>query len=418
MTWTIRCIAVCWLLASSLPALAANQCRFCHNPGVAVQGVHAGLACGICHHSGNRVLADPADRAIGSAGCVACHRGYQGLYSHAMGTRVNEKGFIARSYGRMDRGFAQKNCAGCHLGGCRDCHGSGHTVGRPGTDACIACHKGYHVGWDYLGRAPREEHDRYQRGERLQGETFLKMLPDVHQQRGMTCGACHTMQSLLAGKTAAKGCTDCHRPDPAVIEHRIAAHLEKLECVACHAAWAPQEYGTFYLRYNGDTVPEPFDQLHLAGPGYVKSVYLKRQDLPPLGINGTGKVAPIRPQFIAYYGMIGTGRTTGPENLLLAAEWRAFTPHTVQRGTVMCDGCHDNPRRFLLERPQDRIYDLQRDGMGLYSFWNQTGQRLVNGRFMDQARYLKMSAKTDSYTRAYVEKWKRFTAPAAASSPR
>jgi hypothetical protein len=84
----------------------------------------------------------------------------------------------------------------------------------------------------------------------------------------------------------------------------------------------------------------------------------------------------------------------------------------------MCDGCHDNPRRFLLEQAGDRIYDLQKDGMTLSSFWDRAGQKVVNGSFLEEARYRRMSTKTDSYKRAYVEKWKRFVTPAAPSSPR
>ena len=75
------------------------------------------------------------------------------------------------------------------------------------------------------------------------------MLPDVHAERGMTCAACHTMRSLQEGKRAARTCRDCHpAPSRSVPEHSFAAHLEKMECVACHAAWAPQEYGTFLVR--------------------------------------------------------------------------------------------------------------------------------------------------------------------------
>lgn len=418
MIWTIPFIAACWLLVSSLAAQAADQCRYCHSPGIHVSGLHSRLACHDCHRAGSRMLVDPADRRHGSSGCVQCHQGYQQMYAHAMGSRTKEKAFIARSYARMDRQFEQKNCSSCHLQGCRDCHGKGHVISRPQADTCSACHKGYFVGWDYFGRAPRDDHDRYQRGTRIAGETFLKMLPDVHHQRGMICNDCHTMQSLVAGNTAAKGCTDCHRPSLQVLEHRIPAHLERLECTACHAAWAPQEYGTFYLRFADGTIAEPFDQLKFAGPGYVTSAYLKRQDLPPLGINQRGKVAPIRPQFIAYYSKLVNGRASGRENQLLAAEWRVFTPHTIQRGTVMCDRCHDNPRRFLLEPPQDRIYDLTKDGLTLYSFWNQTGQRVINGNFMNQAHYLRMSTKSATYQRLYVEKWKQFSRPDVLSSPR
>jgi hypothetical protein len=93
---------------------------------------------------------------------------------------------------------------------------------------------------------------------------------------------------------------------------------------------------------------------------------------------------------------------------LLTAEWRAYFPHTVQRGTVTCEGCHDNPTRFLLEPESQRIYNLQKDGMGLESFWLQSGQRVSNGSFMDASRYLRMSSKSPAYTKAYVKKWKSF----------
>jgi hypothetical protein len=131
------------------------------------------------------------------------------------------------------------------------------------------------------------------------------------------------------------------------------------------------------------------------------------QDAPPLGLNSAGRISPIRPQFIAYYTDIQTARNSGPENSLLAAEWRAFFPHTIQRGTVTCEGCHDNPRRFLLEPESQRIYQLRKDGMKLDSFWSQTGQKMTNGNFMSASRFLQMSKKGAAYKKAYIEKWKQ-----------
>jgi hypothetical protein len=102
----------------------------------------------------------------------------------------------------------------------------------------------------------------------------------------------------------------------------------------------------------------------------------------------------------------------------LAAEWKAFFPHTVRRGTVMCDGCHDNPRRFLLERDKERIYRLRDDGLSLDSFWRREGQRVVNGSFMDPERVRKMAVRTPAYTKGYIEKWQRLTGDAGTSSRR
>ena len=121
-----------------------------------------------------------------------------------------------------------------------------------------------------------------------------------------------------------------------VPEHAIPAHLEKMECVACHAAWAPQEYGTFLVR-GANREQEEASRRCRAWGAWRKSAYLKRQDAPPLGLNASGQVAPIRPQFVLF----ATDPRRGWENRLLAAEWKAFSPHTVRRGTVTCGGCHD-----------------------------------------------------------------------------
>ena len=65
----------------------------------------------------------------------------------------------------------------------------------------------------------------------------------------MTCADCHPMRSLQEGQ---RGREDLRRlpprPSRDVPEHAFAAHMKKMECVACHAAWAAQEYGTFLVR--------------------------------------------------------------------------------------------------------------------------------------------------------------------------
>ena len=428
MPWTTLCIAACCLVASLSAAgreasclaasallaagkpaatagLAGNRSGARSRPKKPARPVHGTLACASCHRAGGE-FSDPAGRENRAAGCVVCHPGYQAIFDRAMATGSGERQFVQRSYGRMDGGFFDKNCNACHLRGCLDCHGDAHAIARPDTAACQACHKGYYTGWDFSGRAPREDNMRFQRGLALNGETFLKMLPDVHYRAGMSCGDCHSMASLIQGASSSKHCLDCHKPSGKVIEHRIAAHLQKLECYACHSAWAAQEYGTFFLRFRDPQLQEDFDLKPGASAEYLRSAYLKRQDAPPLGFNEAGRLSPIRPQFIAYYTDIQAARSVGTENLLLAAEWRAFFPHTIQRGTVTCEGCHDNARRFLLEAPSQRIYDLKKDGLQLESFWLQDGQRVVNGNFMAAARYLRLSGKGPAYKKAYIEKWK------------
>lgn len=362
--------------------------------------------------------------AIGSPGpqvrrpaeeeCLRCHPAARGVLQGAMATRRAEAAFADRAFGERGRAFFATACGGCHVRSCTACHDNAARPGKPTDDACLRCHRGYFVGWDYYGRAPREDHRRYRRGPMADGEPFLVMLPDVHQQRGIGCADCHTMSSLQDGRTAAKTCRDCHpRVADGVPEHAIRAHLEKLECQACHAAWAPQEYGTFLVRPVTEAQREAFSPLPAWG-AWRKSTYLRRQDLPPLGLNEKGRVSPIRPQFILFESEPGRGG----ENRLLAAEWKAFSPHTIRRGGPGCDACHASPRRFLLERDEDRLYRPDLDGLPLHSFWNSGGQTIRNGRFFPASRFEAMSRRSAAFTRGYLTRWQQILERVAPSSGR
>lgn len=353
---------------------------------------------------------DAASRA-----CLACHPTAQPVLSGPMAMRSNERAFAHRAFG-VEEGdeFFTQSCSGCHVTGCTSCHeGAVHPTSRPSNDACLRCHRGYSAGWEYEGKAPREDHSRYQRGATSQGEPFLKMLPDVHFERGMLCADCHPMESLHVGGRA-KSCIDCHpSPSTSSPEHAIPAHLTGMQCVSCHAAWAPQEYGTFLVLAATDEQREAFAPLRTWGP-WSKGAHLKRQDPPPLGVDVTGRIAPIRPRFVLFV----TDASRGWENHRVAAEWRAFTPHTVRRGSVACGGCHDNARRFLLEADADRIYLPDKDGLGLKSHWNREGQRVVNGAFLPADRYERMNTKSPEYAREVVRQWQRILNHAAPRSGR
>jgi hypothetical protein len=354
-------------------------------------------ACVACH-------ALPPDAA-----CAACHAGAAAVLAGPMATRERERAFARRAFGAEGDRFFAASCGGCHVSGCRDCHGDDpHAAGKPGDDACLRCHQGYFTGWEYHGRAPREDHARYQRGPIANGIPYLKMLPDVHAERGLGCADCHAVH----GAGTVRGCRDCHaKVSTAVPEHAIAGHLTKMECWACHSAWGAQEYGTFLVRPATDEQREAFEPLPQQGE-WRRSAALRRQDAPPLGLNGRGLVAPIRPQFILFV----TDPARGLENRLLAAEWRPRFPHTVRRGTVTCGGCHEAPRRFLLESPQDRIYLLEKDGLPLRSWWDPAGQTVVGGAFFPRDRYERMNRRTPEYVRHHLRQWQDLLQPAAPSS--
>ncbi len=125
-------------------------------------------------------------------------------------------------------------------------------------------------------------------------------------------------------------------------------------------------------------------------------------------------MAPIRPQFILFASEPGRGTA----NQLLAAEWKAFSPHTIRPGGPGCDACHASPRRFLLERDEDRLYRPDLDGLPLGSFWNSGGQTMQNGSFFPAGRFAAMNRKTAVFTRGYLIRWKQILERVAPSSGR
>jgi hypothetical protein len=401
MRWTTVCIAACWLLGAE-PAPAAP-------PGAVVTPGSGAAAA---------TPALPRDLS-----CLTCHPAQGDVLGGPMATRASERDFACRAFGeREGRAFFAAACVGCHVTTCRDCHDEQPhaTAGGPAAtpaaprvadEACLRCHQGYFTGWEYHGRAPREDHERYRRGPVADGLNYLKMLPDVHQERGLGCADCHRVHAD-GGRGSVRTCRDCH-PSPSrdVPEHAIAGHLEKMECWACHSAWAAQEYGTFLVRTLNAAQDSAFAGLPRQG-GWWRSAALRRQDAPPLGLNARGLVSPIRPQFV----LLATDPARGWENRLLAAEWKAFFPHTIRRGTVTCDGCHSNPRRYLLEPPADRIYDLRRDGLPLDSWWDQAGQRVVDGAFFTLERHDLMNERTPQYVRERLRQWQDLLRPDAGSS--
>jgi hypothetical protein len=90
----------------------------------------------------------------------------------------------------------------------------------------------------------------------------------------------------------------------------------------------------------------------------------------------------------------------------------------VRRGTVACGGCHDSPRRFLLEADTERLYLLAEDGLALRSFWSREGQRVVNGSFYPEDRHEWMNRKTPEYVRQHLKQWQNLLDRAAPSSRR
>ena len=350
MRSTTRFIAACWL-ASASPA------------GAAAPAAEDG-----------RAPLPPA-----SVACLACHPSAGGVLSGPMATRAAEKRFARRAFGADgDRFFAQ-SCTGCHVAGCDDCHGGAPHAGAPAEERRL-----HPVPQGLLRRLglPRPRAPRGPRPLPAGPGGRRRALPEDAPRRARRArDDLRRLPHHALAPGGQEGREDLPGVPPRGVARRAGARVPR----------PPREDGVRGLpRGLGPAgvrdVPRPrddpragggFSPLRAWGP-WRKSAYLKSQGAPPLGLNERGKVAPIRPQFV----LLATDTSRGWENRLLAAEWKAFSPHTTRRGTVTCSECHDSPRRFLLEKDAERLYELEKDGLPLRSFWSREKQTVVNGSFL------------------------------------
>ncbi len=196
--------------------------------------------------------------------------------------------------------------------------------------------------------------------------------------------------------------------DSEVAMDKIGAHMEKMECYACHASWAPQCYGCHvvvdytegktstdwlatskqYIEAGGHVRHLQFSQNTAKQPGKASEgrSYLRWED-PILGINGEGRVTPIIPGCQVVYTVIGPDGTTlvhnkighTPPNTEGAGEegqrgidMAPAQPHTVGLKARRCESCHDSEKAlgygiqggiFLRGYTEPRYIDLL-DGDG------------------------------------------------------
>jgi hypothetical protein len=109
------------------------------------------------------------------------------------------------------------------------------------------------------------------------------LVPDIHQQRGMTCLDCHS-GAELAGEKPSVQCVDCHAPDASPflanlrtdgeklllkirgdqaersvprLEHPAhAKYKDRVACQVCHAQWTYNDRAThLLLSYSDDADP-------------------------------------------------------------------------------------------------------------------------------------------------------------------
>lgn len=401
-----------YLFLETNKGFCANTCIDCHKKTV-VSGVHSGIKCVSCHKKNSKHYEKDSTTFRDNL-CIGCHKNFEGILNNIMVHRDKEKRIIAEAFNNVDKNFFEKNCKGfCHVTKCLDCHtfnSDSHNVEKPKIHNCLKCHKAYYTGIEYTGLAIREDHERYKRGIYKDGEYYLKMLPDVHFEKGLKCNDCHNMTSFAENKRYAKSCVDCHQSlDKTIVDHSIEEHLEKLECYACHSAWAVSELGSFYVQFIDSDVKRFYKSLKHVSQEYIKSSFIKEYGPPFLGINSKNKYSPVRPQFIFFYTQIYKNQLVGDDNRYLGGFWRAFYPHTIRAETVMCENCHENRKRYLLLDNNTDYYELSKDDIDLTSFFSSDNQRIINGYFIDNMTYCnRINKKSIKYIEHYIKKWKEF----------
>ena len=187
-------------------------------------------------------------------------------------------------------------------------------------------------------------------------------------------------------------------PEAEVAMGKIEAHMENLECYACHSDWAPQCYGCHVKvdytpgKTNMDWIAS--GSSHFANGETSESVlgtkgkkqygkasetrsYLRWED-PILGINGEGLVTPVIPGCQVTFTVIGPdgntlilnkqARVADNGQTVAGTDMAPVQPHTSGRKARTCESCHSNPKalgygiqdgQFMKKQGEDLYMDIQ-----------------------------------------------------------
>jgi hypothetical protein len=261
-------------------------------------------------------------------------------------TEIPENEGVPQNKEELVNDLLRRQCLRCHVyskgddypyvrrgTGCAACHmqyidgklaGSGegkpnHAFIRPTKQQCLSCHYGNHVGSDFDG-GYEQDHNWSYRTPFVSRAPFLRpygielhnLVPDVHQQRGMTCLDCHSTAEM-AGKKPSVQCVDCHAPSavPILAKLRIqgdelflqlhgngkervvptlrhSAHdkyKDQVACQVCHAQWSYND-GTTHLLLSYSEDVDPWDRLAVQSSSEVEhfveyNMYTEEDELAP-----------------------------------------------------------------------------------------------------------------------------------------
>ncbi|BCR05625.1 c-type cytochrome [Desulfuromonas versatilis] len=307
---------------------------------------------------------------------------------------------------------------------------------------CLHCHnRGGRTGVSYIGTMESDGYgtpytDKGGKQGQLHGKNYNHLQADIHYDKGLTCIDCHTKQDLHGdGNIYQKReqaveieCEDCHGTgtrrsqlttswgnpypnlkeqdgkivltskldgkqhvvpqladatlsDEGYVSHvAVASHLEKLECYACHAGWAPQCYGCHAKqdigKPNGDWLnAKPAKDQSMASHknnressafAWDESRSYLRWETPTLGINSEGKVSPFIPGCQVVFTQVDGEKSLVHNKVYTTVDGTSgigtnpIQPHTISKKGRGCADCHMSSKALGLG---SGFYDSQKNGL-------------------------------------------------------
>lgn len=358
-----------------------------------------------------------------ASGCAACHVVYSDRGTYEGGDKAIPKDQKDRPrLHRITSKIPEYQCIHCHNRG-----------GRTGV-SFIGTMESDGYGSPWSAQAGKKG------AKKLHGKYYNHLTADVHYQKGMTCIDCHTAQDLHGdGNIYSKKeqaveieCEDCHgtaasysnlktswgnplknlkkKGDKIILISKmdgkervvpqtkdviakgsslaktamgIMSHLNRMECYACHARWAPQCYGCHAQQ---DLSKRSKDWINTLQPADITKAGTKanrgsttfkwretrsylRWESPVLGINAEGKVAPFIPGCQAIFTQIGPdGKAIMHNRVFTTADGTSgiahnpIQPHTISKEARTCEDCHANRKALGLGTG---IYNTAANGVNI-----------------------------------------------------
>ena len=344
-----------------------------------------------------------------SSGCSACHVIYDddGLYKGGDPTIPKDEPGHMRVH-KITKQIPAFQCVHCHNRG-----------GRTGV-SYLGMMEADPYGYPWSTEPGKKG------GEKLHGKWYNHLLPDVHYEKGMHCIDCHQEPEIHGDgniyskkwQATAIECETCHgTPDeyatfttrygplnnivfengkPVLVSKvtgekhpvpqlkdlaeqgklspmgevamvKVKQHLDKLECYACHAKWAPQCYGCHvqadlstpdkdWLSYNATAVDDP--SMVASQANRLLTTFKVREtrsflrwDRVPLGIGPEGKVEPYIPGCQDIWTIIGPDGEVIMHNQPFttydgypSVAMAPIQPHTIRKEARTCAECHTDPK--------------------------------------------------------------------------